>query len=151
MFSSTLEGLGGASEEPTDNQTEEWPTEDVTDEWMTEDEDMTFEEPIEEPTEEFVDIKPDVQRNVKTALEICLRDYQLAVLSNQEPDIGDYLTIDNIQKNSPENYVVELIDGNTIKCTIDDNIVYYAIMEINGETMKVTYVDAYTEEEYFNR
>ena len=102
-------------------------------------------------SQKVVDIKPEIQSNVKNALEICLRDYQLAILSNQEPDIGDYLTIDNIQNNSPENYALELIDGNTIKCTVDGNSVYYAIMEIDGGTMKVSYVDVYTEQEYFNR
>ena len=64
---------------------------------------------------------------------------------------GIELTIDNIQNNSPENYALELIDGNTIKCTVDGNSVYYAIMEIDGGTMKVSYVDVYTEQEYFNR
>ena len=154
MFSSTLEGFGGntdeETEEPTDEwTTDEWTTEEPTDEWSTGDNTIMFEE--EPVTDEVVDIKPEIQSNVKNALEICLRDYQLAILSNQEPDIGDYLTIDNIQNNSPENYALELIDGNTIKCTVDGNSVYYAIMEIDGGTMKVSYVDVYTEQEYFNR
>lgn len=154
MFSSTLEGFGGntdeETEEPTDEwTTDEWTTEEPTDEWSTGDNTIMFEE--EPVTDEVVDIKPEIQSNVKNALEICLRDYQLAILSNQEPDIGDYLTIDNIQNNSPENYALELIDGNTIKCTVDGNSVYYAIMGIDGGTMKVSYVDVYTEQEYFNR
>ena len=158
MFSSTLEGFGGNTNEETDERTDEWttdewtteePTEETIDEWSTGDDTIMFEE--EPAIEEIVDIKPEIQSNVKNALEICLRDYQLAILSNQEPDIGDYLTIDNIQNNSPENYALELIDGNTIKCTVDGNSVYYAIMEIDGGTMKVSYVDVYTEQEYFNR
>lgn len=158
MFSSTLEGFGGNTDEETDEPTDEWttdewtteePTEETIDEWSTGDNTIMFEE--EPVTDEVVDIKPEIQSNVKNALEICLRDYQLAILSNQEPDIGDYLTIDNIQNNSPENYALELIDGNTIKCTVDGNSVYYAIMEIDGGTMKVSYVDVYTEQEYFNR
>ena len=158
MFSSTLEGFGGNTSEETDEPTDEWttdewtteePTEETIDEWSTGDDTIMFEE--EPAIEEIVDIKPEIQSNVKNALEICLRDYQLAILSNQEPDIGDYLTIDNIQNNSPENYALELIDGNTIKCTVDGNSVYYAIMEIDGGTMKVSYVDVYTEQEYFNR
>lgn len=154
MFSSTLERFGGntgeETEEPTDEwTTDEWTTEEPTDEWSTGDNTIMFEE--EPVTDEVVDIKPEIQSNVKNALEICLRDYQLAILSNQEPDIGDYLTIDNIQNNSPENYALELIDGNTIKCTVDGNSVYYAIMGIDGGTMKVSYVDVYTEQEYFNR
>ena len=154
MFSSTLEGFGGNTSEETDEwTTDEWtteePTEETIDEWSTGDDTIMFEE--EPAIEEIVDIKPEIQSNVKNALEICLRDYQLAILSNQEPDIGDYLTIDNIQNNSPENYALELIDGNTIKCTVDGNSVYYAIMEIDGGTMKVSYVDVYTEQEYFNR
>ena len=158
MFSSTLEGFGGNTNEETDEPTDEWttdewtteePTEETIDEWSTGDDTIMFEE--EPAIEEIVDIKPEIQSNVKNALEICLRDYQLAILSNQEPDIGDYLTIDNIQNNSPENYALELIDGNTIKCTVDGNSVYYAIMEIDGGTMKVSYVDVYTEQEYFNR
>ena len=158
MFSSTLEGFGGNTNEEPDEPTDEWttdewtteePTEETIDEWSTGDDTIMFEE--EPAIEEIVDIKPEIQSNVKNALEICLRDYQLAILSNQEPDIGDYLTIDNIQNNSPENYALELIDGNTIKCTVDGNSVYYAIMEIDGGTMKVSYVDVYTEQEYFNR
>ena len=98
------------------------------------------------------DVKNEIDTEITAGLEECLRLYKTEYLNNQEADIAVYLTIENVQASCPENYTLELLeDGATVKCTINENDIYYAVMDINGDTLVVTDVTVYTEQEYLNR
>lgn len=88
-----------------------------------------------------IDIKKDnVKSEIKTALENRLFDYHMAAISNEEENPADYLTIDKIQEECDSEYKLELIDGNTIKCTLDDNV-FYAKISIDGNEWELTDIE----------
>lgn len=99
-------------------------------------------------------IKLDIDTEITNGLQECLDNYQNELLYNSEANLGDFLTIENVQTYCDDNYVLELLDGTTIKCTIENNgetLVYYALMNIDGDTLTVTEVEVITEDEYYNR
>ena len=58
------------------------------------------------------------------------------------------LNVENV-KGYCSGYNIELVNGTTFKCTKDyDLFVYYAVMDLNGDTLTVNKVDVYTEKEY---
>ena len=75
----------------------------------------------------------------------------MSLLNNNQPNIQDYLTMENIQK-SCYGYKLELQpDGITIKCTMEyDLSVYYAKMDLDMENLTTKSVTVYTESEYNN-
>jgi len=98
------------------------------------------------------DIKKQIDSEVTSGLNDCLGEYKRECLNNPDADLGIYLTVENLQELCPENYNLELLeDGATLKCTIDNADIYYAIMDINGDTLVVTDVTVYTEQEYLDR
>lgn len=97
------------------------------------------------------DMKNEIDTEITTGLGECLGAYKAEYLNNQDADIATYLTVENLQASCPENYTLELLeDGITVKCTIDETNIYYAVMDINGDTLVVTDVIVYTEQEYLN-
>ncbi len=84
--------------------------------------------------------KASVESEIKTALENKLLDYHMAAISNEEENPADYLTIDKIQEECNSEYKLELIDGNTIKCTLD-NDVFYAKISIDGNEWELTDIE----------
>ena len=64
----------------------------------------------------------------------------MAAISNEEENPADYLTIDKIQEECDSEYKLELIDGNTIKCTLDDNV-FYAKISIDGNEWELTDIE----------
>lgn len=131
-------------------QTEEMPnlegdffTEDVvTDSEQT---DISVEEPIEENNE-----KNNVFNYVLAGLNQSLTEFKDELAVNENANLGDFLTVENVQEECPGNYSLELLDGTTMKCIINEQEVYYITMNINGETLQVDEIVVYTEEEYSN-
>ena len=99
-------------------------------------------------------IRGDIDTDITSALETCLTNYKDEITyNNPDANVGDFLNIDRVQEYAGTDYVLELLDGTTIKCTTNiDGIdyVYYALMNID-ETYTVREVEVLTEEEYLNR
>ena len=99
-------------------------------------------------------LRNDIHTDIMSALETCLTNYKDEITyNNPDANIGDFLNIDRVQEYAGTDYVLELLDGTTIKCTINkDGIdyIYYALMNID-ETYTVREVNILTEEEYLNR
>lgn len=95
------------------------------------------------PFDEAVEIdekKEKVESEIKTAIENKLLDYHMAAISNEDENPSDYLTVENIQAECDSEYQLEFIDGNTIKCTLDDEV-YYAKIAIDGSEYKLTDIE----------
>ena len=160
------------------NEPEEYPsydndytndyTDDYTDDYYTSDEennyndfeDITYSEDetndnYMNPTTSF-DIEDNrmyVDWDITDGLTNSLNEYKEELLINENADLGNFLTVDNVQKYCGDKYALELVDSTTIKCTVlgDVEYIYYALMDINGDTYEVTEVEVLTEEEYLNR
>ena len=141
-------------------------TDDNNDDFSSEDnytsdfEDITFEEDENtdnylNPSEplSFENIKDEVDINITDGLTRSLDEYKAELLLNENANLGDFLTVENVQKYCGDKYVLELIDSTTIKCTVlgDTEYIYYALMNIDGYDLVVTEVEVLTEEEYLNR
>lgn len=139
-----------------------------------EDSDTTFEEPeiydpipdveeepiVEEnPDEDMVYVDVEALRdNVRIAVTDGLNDslnkYKEELLNNPEANLGDFLTVENLQAYCGPVYKFELIDGTTLKAVINlgsVEYIYYALMNIDGTNLVVTEVEVLTETEYNNR
>lgn len=99
-------------------------------------------------------LRGDIDTDITSALETCLTNFKDEITyNNPDANIGDFLNIDRVQEYAGADYVLELLDGTTIKCTANkDGIdyIYYALMNID-ETYTVREVEVLTEEEYLNR
>lgn len=99
-------------------------------------------------------LRGDIDTDITLALETCLTNYKDEITyNNPDANIGDFLNIDRVQEYAGTDYILELLDGTTIKCTTNkDGIdyIYYALMNID-ETYTVREVEVLTEEEYLNR
>lgn len=151
----------------TDDYTDDY-TNDYTDDYNTSDEDNNFNDFSDitysedesndnymNPTTSF-DIEENrmyIDWDITDGLENSLNEYKDELLINENANLGDFLTVDNVQKYCGDEYALELIDSTTIKCTVlgDVEYIYYALMDINGDTLEVTDVEVLTEEEYLNR
>ena len=92
--------------------------------------------------------KQKIEEELTTGLNQALTEFSLARLQNQEADINEYLNIDKIRKYC-NGYSIELYDGSTIKCTMEDSsTIYYARMDLNGSSLSVNKIDVYTESEF---
>lgn len=93
--------------------------------------------------------KDKVETEIKTALENRLLDYRMAAISNEEENPADYLTTEKIQEECDPEYKLEIVDGSTIKCTLDDEV-YYAKIAIDGNEWKLTDIEVlYSEDGSF--
>lgn len=99
-------------------------------------------------------LRGDIDTDITSALNTCLTNYKDEITyNNPEANVGDFLNIDRVQECAGTNYVLELLDGTTIKCTTNKDgtdYIYYALMNID-ETYTVREVEVLTEEEYLNR
>ena len=109
-----------------------------------------FEESEQVENNEVIDIRNDIYNYVFDGLNKCLTEYKDEFSVNEEVRLEDYLTVENVQEECPENYVLELLDGITMKCIVNGADIYYITMNINGETLLVDELNVYTEEEYSN-
>lgn len=105
-------------------------------------------------TDSSESLRGDIDTDITLALETCLTNYKDEITyNNPDANIGDFLNIDRVQEYAGTDYILELLDGTTIKCTTNkDGIdyIYYALMNID-ETYTVREVEVLTEEEYLNR
>ena len=103
-------------------------------------------------TEEItiVDERENVYNYVLSGLNKSLIEFKNELSLNEDANIGDFLTVENVQEECPENYALELLDGTTMKCIINGEECFYITMNINGETLLVDEINVYTEEEYLN-
>ena len=103
-------------------------------------------------TEEItiVDERENVYNYVLSGLNKSLTEFKNELSLNEDANIGDFLTVENVQEECPENYALELLDGTTMKCIINGEECFYITMNINGETLLVDEINVYTEEEYLN-
>lgn len=117
----------------------------INNEW----EELTLDSNGIEIIEEY-DESENIYNSVLEGINQSLIEYKNQKAVDENTDISDYLTVENIQEECPENYKLELIDGTTIKCIIEEQEHYYVTMNINGETLLVDEINVYTEEEYMN-
>lgn len=100
-------------------------------------------------------LREDFDWDVTFALEMCLSNYKDEItFNNPEANLGDFLNIDKVQEYCGDEYVLELPDSTTIKCTMNQEgveYIFYALMDIDGESLSVREVEVLTEEEYLNR
>lgn len=132
----------------TDDYTDSDVEDDFSSNW-NEEEDLSSSLIIDsENSSEYIEEKNEIDRYITDGIEYCLREYKIALLTDTQANLGDYLTIENIQ-NYALGYDLMLIDGTTIKCTDQSNgDIFYATMDINGETLTVTEVEVFTEDEF---
>ena len=99
-------------------------------------------------------LREEIDNDITSALNTCLINYKDEITNNNpDANVGDFLNIDRVQEYAGTNYILELLDGTTIRCTTNkDGIdyIYYALMNID-ETYTVQEVEVLTEEEYINR
>lgn len=102
-------------------------------------------------------LRNDIHTDIMSALETCLTNYKDEITyNNPDANIGAFLNIDRVQEYAGTDYVLELLDGTTIKCTINedgiDDIYYicYELMNVD-ETYIIRKINVLTEEEYLNR
>ena len=92
---------------------------------------------------------------ITEALNSCLIKYKNEITyNNADANLGDFLNLDKIQEFCGAEYSLELPDSTTIKCTTSkDGIdyIFYALMDIDGDSLSVREVEVLTEEEYLNR
>lgn len=93
-------------------------------------------------------VKEDIETQITNGLNQSLTEYKDELAVNENANIGDYLTVENVQEECSSSYNLELIDGTTMKCTVDELDVYYVTMDINGDELFVNNIDVYTEQEY---
>ncbi|MBR3613681.1 MAG: hypothetical protein IKL55_00685 [Clostridia bacterium] len=99
-------------------------------------------------------LRNDIDVAITNGLNEALNSYKVELMYNPEANLGDFLTVENVQKSCGDRYNLELPEGSTIKCTISENgteYIYYALMNIDGDQLVVTEVEVLTEEEYLNR
>ncbi len=96
------------------------------------------------------DEKENIYMYILNGLNQSLTEYKDEVAINENANLGDFLTVENVQEECPESYNLELIDGTTMKCIINNQNNYYITMNINGDTLLVDEIQVYTEEEYLN-
>lgn len=99
-------------------------------------------------------IRNDVDVAITNGLNNALNSYKTELMFNPEANIGDFLTVDNVQQSCGDRYILELLDSTTIKCTVSEGgkeYIYYALMNIDGAELVVTEVEVLTENEYVNR
>lgn len=94
--------------------------------------------------------KEDVENYILLGLNQSLTEYKNELAMNENANLGDFLTVENVQEECPSNYMLELIDGTTMKCTIEEHDIYYVTMDINGDGLYVNNLDVYTEQEYLD-
>ncbi|MBQ7411001.1 MAG: hypothetical protein IJW20_06445 [Clostridia bacterium] len=94
--------------------------------------------------------KEDVENYILLGLNQSLTEYKDELAMNENANLGDFLTVENVQEECPSNYMLELIDGTTMKCTIEEQDIYYVTMDINGDGLYVNNLDVYTEQEYLD-
>lgn len=91
----------------------------------------------EEKLETIADYKEDVYDDVKESIEYNLSDYHMDVTMDPNVNPGDYLTLDRIKEEAGWKIdEMELIDGTTLKCVIDE-YVFYVIITIDGAEWKL--------------
>lgn len=83
----------------------------------------------------------EVKSEIEKAIENILLAYRFASRNSTTENIGDYLTVDNIKSKCSEELQVEFYDGQTLKCTKNDNV-YYVSFQINGSTFTLDSIDA---------
>lgn len=73
-----------------------------------------------------------ISDSIKSSINKCLDSYKIALESDANANMADYLNINNIQKNCDSNYKLELIDGSTIRVTdLSLNEIYIASVIYN--------------------
>ncbi len=99
-------------------------------------------------------LREEIDNDITSALNTCLTNYKNEITyNNPDANVGDFLNIDRVQEYAGMGYILELLDGTTIKCTTNKDgmdYIYYALMNID-ETYIVREVEVLTEEEYLNR
>ena len=99
-------------------------------------------------------LREEIDNDITSALNTCLINYKDEITNNNpDANVGDFLNIDRVQEYAGTNYILELLDGTTIRCTTNKDgmdYIYYALMNID-ETYTVQEVEVLTEEEYINR
>lgn len=96
--------------------------------------------------------KERIETLIKDALDDCLDSYKRDLEEDENTNISDYLTVEKVSEMILSSFVsdIEFIDGSTLKCNYYDEV-YYVELVLNGDTLKVDEVTAYTEEEYESR
>lgn len=100
--------------------------------------------------ENNINEKENVENYILLGLNQSLIEYKDELVINENANIGDFLTVENVQEECPSYYMLELIDGTTMKCTIEEQDIYYVTMDINGDGLYVNNLDVYTEQEYLD-
>lgn len=105
-------------------------------------------------TDNLETLREEIDTTITNSLSSCLYEYQNELIFNSEANLGDFLNLDKVQEYSGSDYILELPDSTTIKCTVNRegiDYIYYALMNIDGENYTVREVEVLTEEEYLNR
>lgn len=95
------------------------------------------------------DYKENLEEDITDVLEACLDSYKRDLEEDENTNIGDYLTITKMSEMSLNSSLsnLEFVDSSTIKCSYFDDT-YYVNISIDGSTLSVSDVTAYTEDEY---
>lgn len=84
--------------------------------------------------------KTSVQTSVENGINDCLYKFKQAQILDPNANIAEYLTVENIQSFC-EDFSIELIDGTTLMCTMNNNSnKYSATMNIDGGSLTLTEV-----------
>lgn len=86
--------------------------------------------------------KNKVNSAISLSLADCLDEYHLAAETNSEENPGNYLTLEKIKDYCETEMDIELIDGTTLKCTLDEKVFYVSI-DIDGNTWQLRNVETY--------
>lgn len=85
--------------------------------------------------------KADVETDVYFAISELLQEYHDAAIENPDENPGNYLTVDKIKSKCEEDMELDIIDGSTLKCTLEDNV-FFVKIDINGEDWTLNDVEA---------
>lgn len=87
-----------------------------------------------------------VQKEIEDAINNILLAYRFASKGSEDESIADYLTIDNIQSKCSPDLKIEFHDGETLKCTKNDNV-YFVKFVINGTSFMLEETEIYYSED----
>lgn len=80
-----------------------------------------------------------VQDEITNSLKSCLEDYHEETELNPDIDPSNFLTVDKIKEYCNDEIEIELIDGTTLKSTINDRV-FYSNINIDGSTWELVEV-----------
>lgn len=96
------------------------------------------------------EIKEEILQEITEAVNKCFTEYKRELDIDEEANLDNFLTVENIQDYCLSNYKLELISGTTLKCTVEDTAEYYIILDIDFDNLNLNNIKVYTSEEYEN-